>query len=181
MPENPLSADLDHILEHTRDLWDELRGQRIFITGGTGFFGCWLLESFIWANEKLNLGAQAVVLTRAPEQFLKKAPHLASNSNVKLWQGNIRDFAFPPGQFTYLIHAATESSANLNSEAPLVMLDTITAGTKKGARFCCPTAFESILIYQLRRSLWETTSRNDPYPGDIHRRTRSARSPECIC
>jgi len=59
---NPLAKDLDYILEYTYDLWDELRHKRIFITGGTGFFGCWLLESFLWANDKLNLNSSAVVL-----------------------------------------------------------------------------------------------------------------------
>lgn len=146
MPENPLAADLDHILEHTRALWDELRGERIFITGGTGFFGCWLLESFLWANEKLDLGARAVVLTRNPERFRQKASHLASNSSVQLWQGEIRDFVFPPGEFTYLIHAATESSTNLNSEAPLVMLDAITAGTRRVLDFAVQQPLKAFLF-----------------------------------
>lgn len=54
-----LTNDLNHILAHTKTLWEELRGQRIFITGGTGVFGCWLLESFIWANDQLDLKASA--------------------------------------------------------------------------------------------------------------------------
>src|SRR5579883_949281 len=108
--ENPLSGDLDHVLNHTADLWDELRGRRIFITGGTGFFGCWLLESFAWANDKLGLDAQALVLTRNPQAFREKAPHLAHHRAIQLHPGYIRTFAFPEGCFSHVIHAATESS-----------------------------------------------------------------------
>ena len=51
---NRLAHDLDSILARTEPLWEELRGQRILITGATGFFGCWLLESFAWANRRLE-------------------------------------------------------------------------------------------------------------------------------
>src|SRR5512141_1594835 len=111
---NPLSHDLDHILEHTHDLWDELRGERIFITGGTGFFGCWLLESFLWANDHLNLNCQTTVLSRSPDAFQKKAPHLAGHEAVSVIQGDVRTFEFPSGEFSHIIHTATDSSAKLN-------------------------------------------------------------------
>jgi len=133
--DNPLADDLGHILAHTADLWDRLRGQRIFITGGTGFFGCWLLESFAWANDTLNLGAEAIVLSRSPEAFAKKAPHLASNPAIQFHTGDIRSFDFPPGEFSHVIHAATEASAKLNAEDPLLMLDTIVDGTRRVLEF----------------------------------------------
>ena len=110
---NPLAADLDHVLAHTEGLWEELRGQRLFITGGTGFFGCWLLESFLWANDRLDLQAQAVVLTRNPEAFARKAPHLARHPAVQLHAGDIRSFPFPTGRFAHVIHAAIEYCASL--------------------------------------------------------------------
>lgn len=132
---NPLAEDLNHILTHTFDLWEELRGERLFITGGTGFFGCWLLESFAWANDKFNLNAEALVLTRNYEAFLKKAPHLATHPSIKFHIGDVQNFEFPEGQFPFVIHAAAAASAKLNEENPLLMWDAITEGTRHTLEF----------------------------------------------
>jgi dTDP-glucose 4,6-dehydratase len=105
-----------------------LRGGRIFVTGATGFFGIWLLESFAFANRSLDLGAKLVGLSRNPEAFYKKAPHLAQESSIALHRGDVRDFNFPQGSFTHVIHAGTTSSAPV---PPSEMLDTIIRGTKR--------------------------------------------------
>lgn len=132
---NPLSADLDHTLNHASEVWEELEGARIFVTGGTGFFGCWLLESFVWACEEQNLGATMTVLTRSPEAFYEKAPHLAGHRAIRLVRGDVRSFQFPHGRYTHVIHAATEASEQLNRERPQLMLDTIVQGTRRTLEF----------------------------------------------
>jgi dTDP-glucose 4,6-dehydratase len=132
---NPLADDLDHVLAHTAGLWDSLRGARLFLTGGTGFFGCWLLETFLWANDHLGLGASVVVLTRDPDAFANKAPHLASHRSVTLHTGDVRTFAFPQGAFSHVIHAATTSGATLNVVDRLPMFDTIVNGTRRALDF----------------------------------------------
>ncbi len=129
------SADLDHILQHTPGLWDELRGQHLFITGGTGFFGTWLLESLLYANQKFNLGLHAVVLTRNSAELRKRKPHLFTHSELKFHEGDIRSFEFPQGPFSHIIHAATPASASLNVDHPLLMLDTIVTGTRRVLEF----------------------------------------------
>jgi nucleoside-diphosphate-sugar epimerase len=128
---NRLALDLDNILERTEPLWQEVRGQRILITGATGFFGCWLLESFAWANQRLNLNAGAVALSRRLETLAQKAPHLASDPAITLHAADVRCDAFPRVTFSHVIHAATEASAALNQQTPLVMFDTIVGGTRR--------------------------------------------------
>ncbi len=133
--DNPLASDLDRVLSQTRDVWEELRGERLFITGGTGFFGCWLLESFLWANGKLGLGAETVVLTRRPEVFRQKAPQLAGDPAVHLHEGDVRSYIWPEGTFSHIIHAATESSTTLAADNPLLMFETIVEGTRRTLEF----------------------------------------------
>jgi nucleoside-diphosphate-sugar epimerase len=132
---NRLAHDLDDILARTEPLWQELRGERILITGATGFFGCWLLESFAWANTRLDLRARAVGLSRHPQALAQKAPHLTQNSAITLHAADVRCDEFPEGAFSHVIHAATEASAKLNSEDPQAMFDTILTGTRRTLEF----------------------------------------------
>jgi dTDP-glucose 4,6-dehydratase len=135
--------DLQHAFDHTRELWEELRGQRVFITGGTGFFGCWLLETFAFANETLQLNARLTVLTRDADAFRRKSPHLAGNPGIELFEGDVRNFAFPPGKFSHLIHAATTSSAPV---PPLEMFETIVAGTRRALDFAVACGAKKFLL-----------------------------------
>jgi len=138
--------DLAHVLAHTRELWEEARGRSFFITGGTGFFGMWLLESFTCINDSLGLGMSAVVLTRDPAVFALKAPHLTGRADLRFIKGDVRSFTFPVGRFDYVIHAATEASAKLNEEAPHEMLDAIIGGTRRVLDFAAQCGVKKLLL-----------------------------------
>ncbi len=150
---NPLAQDLDHILAHTRPLWESLRGRRIFVTGGTGFFGRWLLESFAHVNRALALEAHMVVLSRDPEAFALKAPHLQQNRAIQFVRGDVRSFSVDEvraqnceASFDFFIHAATEASAQLNANEPLRMFDTIVNGTRAALEFAVATGAKRFLL-----------------------------------
>jgi nucleoside-diphosphate-sugar epimerase len=123
------TADLDHVLEHTPQVWDQLRGARLFITGGTGFFGTWLLESLLWAVERHQVPLEAVVLTRSPAAFADRHPHLAGHRSIRCHPGDVRDFDLPEGQFTHVIHAAFPSTRPLAD--PRETADVILRGTQR--------------------------------------------------
>ena len=144
---NPLSPqDLDSILEQTAALWEEARGKRILVTGGTGFFGCWLVESFCHVAKLLNLGARLVVLTRKPGEFAAKCPHILANPNVSLHSGDVRHFTFPDGEFQYVLHCAAETKARAVADDPASAFSTIVSGTERTLQFAAESGVQKFLL-----------------------------------
>jgi len=134
VPDSLLACDLDFILEQARDDLRELAGCRLFVTGGTGFVGSWMVESLLHANHRLNLGSRVVLLTRSPDCYRQSHPHLAFDPAVELMQGDVRTVDGPMGNVDAVIHAATPASAKLNSESPACMLEIVLDGMRNVLR-----------------------------------------------
>lgn len=127
-----IEEDCRILLANSKDSnvnWEKLRNTSIFITGGTGFFGKWFLDTFIYLNSELKLNAKCTVLTRSSESFLA-LNKTYKRQDISFIDGDIRNFAIPERDFDYIIHAATPASAKLEQENPEEMRTIIVDGTR---------------------------------------------------
>jgi len=118
---------------------------RMFVTGGTGFIGRWLLESFAWANRRLSLGAELTALTRDPAAFSSRAPHLAEDPSIHLHHGDVRSFIWPEGSFSHVIHGATDVSS-VDASRGSSLLENIIAGTRRVLDFTVAAKSKKLLF-----------------------------------
>lgn len=129
-PDWRFANDIDAIFAALSDEWPTLAGKSIFMTGGTGFIGRWMLEALADAQRRLDLSVRVQVLTRNPAAFSKKAPHLVETPGFEFITGDVLQLKPDERTFDYVIHAATDASADLNENDPLRMFDTIVGGTR---------------------------------------------------
>lgn len=108
LPEN----DLVHVFDTVGADWEHFRGKRLFVTGGTGFVGKWLLETLLYANRRIELGCRITVLSRNPDDFCQSYPHLCDPTTVNFVAGDVRNFVCPEGEYQFVIHAATDVVAD---------------------------------------------------------------------
>jgi dTDP-glucose 4,6-dehydratase len=119
------------VLRHTAELWQELRHANLFVTGGTGFFGRWMVESFLRANEEFDLQARVTILTRNPRRAAAGAPHAMTHPAVTLVPGNVTTFRYPDGEWTHVLHMATETDAPTGASLSRASFETAVLGTRR--------------------------------------------------
>jgi UDP-glucuronate decarboxylase len=105
--------------------------QRLFLTGGTGFFGCAILRYLLRNEIQGNAVPAVTVLTRSSQTFLSSYPEFRGIPWLHFHDGDILSpNSLPINQtFTHVLHAATSSTDGPNL-SPLFRYTEIVDGTR---------------------------------------------------
>jgi len=144
-----IEQDFEQISHLGASSFEQLSNSHLFLTGGTGFIGTWLLKAIAFVNESKRAHIEVTILTRNPQEFAKKFPDLDKNPLFHFIKGDVltlNDLAPASNTlFTHLIHAATDASADLNENNPLKMFDTVVFGTRQVLDFAVSQKIPQVL------------------------------------
>ncbi len=141
-----IKNDLDFILAASIDDLNALAGSRIFITGGTGFFGKWLLHAFEHYNDVHEQKIHVTVLSRNPDAFLHDFPFFAENQCRQYIQGDVIDLGDLAGNYDYVVHAAADATNGRNPGSVVDIHDPIVGGATNVMRFCKKAKVRRVLF-----------------------------------
>jgi len=138
--------DLDLVLSLTAEFWPRFRGARLFVTGGTGFIGGWLLEVVLRANQVLGSGIEVVALTRSPDRAIARSPHVFGAPGVRLVAGDVTDFDMKLGGVDLCIHAAADAADSAGAADELHIFDVAVTGTRHVLDLVAASGASRVLI-----------------------------------
>jgi nucleoside-diphosphate-sugar epimerase len=162
--------DLDRIAESLSGDAARLRGARFLITGGTGFFGAWLVEGLLYAAERHGFSIELDLTSRTLAAFAMRMPHIAALNAVRLIEGDVRNLDLADSAYDYVIHAAAESGGAQKSKSRLHMVETIIDGSRNLLRIADNSGAKAMLFVSSgavygRRPPLDRADIDEDYPG----------------
>ena len=128
---------VDLICEKGENYCLKLKNAKILLTGGSGFFGFWLLNVFKRMHEENKFNGMIYLITRDKKAFLKFNRDIVNNSFVKIIQGDVKTVKLGKIQPDHLIHfASTSASETFKNIKQIEKIDTLYMGTKNIIEQC---------------------------------------------
>ncbi len=120
--------DREEAITLAEDAFRALHGARILLTGATGFYGLWLLETLAHARTRLALDLSVEVLTRDPGQARERVGAALDRLDAQLLLGDVSAMPRPSAVPTHVVHAATSTTAPPGKPPTATELDAVIVG-----------------------------------------------------
>jgi nucleoside-diphosphate-sugar epimerase len=121
-----------------------LRDRHLLLTGGTGFFGKWLLALCDGLNQQ-GWNLRVTVISREPTRFLQAQPYYRHCAWLGWLAADIRQLAGVELRADWLLHAATDSSV-VGQADRLALFDTLCQGTREVLELAARSGVRRVLL-----------------------------------
>lgn len=139
-----LAADFARIEPHWGTHLAVLDGQRLYLSGASGFFGRSVLALLVFLRTR-GVRCDVTALSRHPQRFLAEHPWCRALPWVR-WQRGDMTMPWPDtGAHDLLLHAATDTHVAAH-RAPGPLFDAIVAGTRNALACAAASGVRRLLL-----------------------------------
>lgn len=172
-------ADIQHILGELVEEFEELRGQKVLLTGGAGFLGYFLTQSVVHWNQTRSKGNQIELVVL--DNFIRGRPRwvdeIERGQSVTFIKHDITR-PLPKGLpvFDFIIHAASIASPVAYRKRPIETMDANVLGLRNLLEYCTGTTsvrqkLRGLLFFSSSEIYGDPDQSNIPtmedYPGRV--------------
>ena len=108
---------------------EDLHGEVLLVTGGTGFMGTWIAHVIAHLNDKYQFNTRLILLGPRVSDWIKRVPELAIRRDIELIEMDVRSIVELPQSISMVIHAAGTPDNRVHTSNPIYTAHTIVNGT----------------------------------------------------
>ncbi|WP_457405546.1 NAD-dependent epimerase/dehydratase family protein [Pseudomonas sp. TE24901] len=109
--------------------WHRLKGQKVLITGASGFLAAYMVETLLFLNETQGLEIQIFALVRSRQRFERRFAHAMGRADLICIEQDVSEPLAFDVRPDYIVHAASQASPKYYSTDPIGTLSANTLGT----------------------------------------------------
>jgi UDP-glucuronate decarboxylase len=147
MKSRVIDEDIQGILSTFNNELTKLEGKNIFITGGKGFIGSYIIDVLSQFNATSKKPCKIVTFDRNPVVKDSRLDHLLTNPNITFLTGDAGKPFNVPEKMDILIHTASRSNVSSILKNPLETADANVYGVRNLLEYARDNPVENFIFF----------------------------------